>query len=228
MSLKSLGKAILPPFVLSAYRHLCGQTSNDWKGNYSHWQEAVAMSLGYDTDEIFQKVLSASRRVRDGDALWERDSVCFFHEEYNWPLLACLLFVASHNNNALHVLDFGGALGSTYMQHRKALSGLKECSWNIVEQEHFVQCGKQEFQTETLRFFESMEDCLAQCHIILILFSFLACFHTLKIHMTCWFGLPNHPALFSLTGRLFRSAEREYVFRKFQIQFIKRVIPVVF
>lgn len=109
--------------------------------------------------------------MRDGDALWERDSVCFFHEEYNWPLLACLLFVASHNNNALHVLDFGGALGSTYMQHRKALSGLKECSWNIVEQEHFVQCGKQEFQTETLRFFESMEDCLAQCHINLVLFS---------------------------------------------------------
>lgn len=160
---------------LAGSERLCGHTIRagglSWSGNYADWKSAVAASGGYDEAGIFSKTRDAARAVRDGKALWERDSVLFNTPEVNWPLLASLMTVAARSGNRLHVLDFGGAFGSTFMQHRNALSGLKVCSWHVVEQEHFVRCGQEEFSTETLRFHATVEEALAAAPINVILLS---------------------------------------------------------
>ena len=94
---KKLCKDFLPPVVWRAAKKLRGKQDSApgivWQGDYPDWQSAVAASTGYDQDAIFTRVRDAARAVRDGEALWERDSVLFHHAEYNWPLLASLMAV---------------------------------------------------------------------------------------------------------------------------------------
>ncbi len=172
---KALVKDCLPPILLRALQKLRRRSdaaqSLSWQGDYPDWQSAVAASEGYDREAIFLKVRDAARAVRDGKALWERDSVLFYHEEYNLPLVAALMSVAAANKGRLRVLDFGGAFGSTYMQHRPLLQKLDALSWNIVEQPHFVACGQEEFSTEELRFWPTMQACAEAGPVDAVLFS---------------------------------------------------------
>lgn len=168
--IKSLLINVLPPLLLNVLGTIGGRRSR-WSGNYPDWASATAASSGYDAVAIFNEVHKAAAAVRDGEALWERDSTRFYHDEYNWQLLACLMTVAARSGGALHVLDFGGALGSTYMQHRKILSELSSCSWSVVEQPHLVACGKAEFGTAELGFFETIEQCFAAQPVNVVLFS---------------------------------------------------------
>ncbi len=169
-TLKSLLTDVFPPIILRGLLTVAGRR-NKWTGNYPDWPSAVTASAGYNVDSIFHMVHKAASAVRDGKAIWERDSACFNYEEYNWQLLACLMTVAARGGGALHVLDFGGALGSTYMQHRKLLAGLRDCSWSVVEQPHMVTCGKDEFTTDTLGFFFSIQQCFATRPVNVVLFS---------------------------------------------------------
>lgn len=175
---KNIIKDCIPPIALRGLKKLRGTApppppaTNTWQGDYHDWQSAVAAcDGGYDSDAIFQKVVAAARKVRDGEALWERDSVCFYHEEYNWPLLTSLMHIAALQGGKLHVLDFGGALGSTYMQHRKFLDTLPDFSWNVVEQGHVVECGQKEFTNDKLHFYLNIDDCFADKTINCVLFS---------------------------------------------------------
>jgi putative methyltransferase (TIGR04325 family) len=136
-------------------------TGHGYFGNYPNWEAAKRASSGYDAEHILDKVKEALLKVKRGEAVYERDSVLFDRIEYSWPALTGLLWIASQNGNRLNVLDFGGSLGSSYFQNRKFLSHLKEFRWNVVEQPHFVRCGQESFQGETLRFYASIKDCLS-------------------------------------------------------------------
>ncbi len=131
----------------------------NFSGNYKSWEEALKHSAGYDTDVILEKVKNSALKVKRGFAFFERDSVAFGKPEYVWPVLAILLWVASQKNNSLNVVDFGGSLGSIYFQHKKFLSGMNELKWSVVEQENFVRCGKENFEDDVLKFFDTMESC---------------------------------------------------------------------
>ena len=169
-TLKSLLTNYVPPVVLNGLRTIGGRR-NKWTGDYHTWADAVAASSGYDSEVIFERVKDAARAVREGNALWERDSTCFYHNEYNWQLLGCLMTVAARSAGKLNVLDFGGALGSTYMQHRKLLDTLSEVSWSVVEQPHVVTCGKAEFTMGGLDFFSDIEQCFAAHAVNAVVFS---------------------------------------------------------
>jgi len=132
-----------------------------YSGNYASWSEALARCNGYDTDAILEKVKGALLKVKTGQAAYERDSVLFDTIQYSWPLLAGLLHAANTNNGRLSVLDFGGSLGSSYYQNKKLLSVLDGLRWCIVEQKHFVECGKQYFEDENLHFYYDLPSCLA-------------------------------------------------------------------
>ena len=142
-----------------------------WKGDYHTWQDALNASGGYDAAGIFNEVVEAAGAVRDGKALWERDTVCFNHEEYDYFLIASLMTAAAGHGGKLHVLDFGGALGSSYMQHRKLLDRIDDFSWSIIEQPHVVACGRAQFSTDRLHFFEKIEEALVHGPINTFLFS---------------------------------------------------------
>jgi putative methyltransferase (TIGR04325 family) len=133
-----------------------------FRGNYSSWAEARAASAGYDAPSILAKVREATLAVIAGTAACERDSVAFDRVEYSLPLLVCLLYVTSRCDNTLALVDIGGSLGSSYWQNRKFLAHLRELRWSIVEQPHFVQVGQAEIADDVLRFYHSVDDCLAR------------------------------------------------------------------
>ncbi len=167
--LKSLVKDWLPPAMVRALRNLHGGGVR-FKGNYATWQEAAAQCTGYAAAPILEKVLEATLKVKRGEAAYERDSVLLEKIEYSWPLLAGIMWAAARNNGRLNVLDFGGALGSTYFQNRVLLRTLPEVSWNVVEQAHYVEAGQANIHSVELKFHKSIDDCLTknQPNVILL------------------------------------------------------------
>ena len=130
-------------------------------GDYVSWKEALRASDGYDAGVILEKTRAAALKVKQGEAAYERDSVLFDQVEHSFPLLAGLLRAAVGHGGRLSVLDFGGALGSTYFQCRGFLKPLPRLEWCIVEQPAHVACGKQDFESGELHFYSSVEECLA-------------------------------------------------------------------
>ena len=118
------------------------------------------MCTGYEAENILAKVLTATLKVKRGEAVFERDSVLFDEIEYAWPVLAGLMWAAARNRGVLNVLDFGGALGSNYFQNQKFLRDLTDTRWNVVEQAHYVQAGQKYIQDGYLRFYQTIEACL--------------------------------------------------------------------
>ena len=159
MFLKPVIGDLLPPLLKRSLQRLRYQYG--WFGDYPSWEAAVAESSGYQSDVILSRVRDAALQVKQGLARYEGDSVLFPEIQYSWPLLASLMHIASVNNGVLRLLDFGGSLGSTYNQNRRFLQGLPEVKWCIVEQEHFVRCGKEYFEDDRLRFHNSIQDCFA-------------------------------------------------------------------
>jgi putative methyltransferase (TIGR04325 family) len=131
-----------------------------YSGDYGSWAAAKEQCQGYDSENILNKVAASLLQVKNGTAVYERDSVLFDKIQYSWPLLAGLLRAAAENGNNLSVLDFGGSLGSAYFQNRGYLSSLHSLSWSIVEQAHFVARGRQDFADAVLKFYPSLDDAL--------------------------------------------------------------------
>jgi putative methyltransferase (TIGR04325 family) len=161
VNVKALIRDLCPPLLLKLVRQFRSKNSISFTGNYSSWADAQLHASGYDTDEIFQRVRAAALKVKCGEAVFERDSVCFYKEDYRWPALACLLSIAAEKDGKLNVLDFGGALGSFYFQHNKFFKRLKSIRWSVIEQAHFVAFGRNEFQSAELRFYPNIDACLS-------------------------------------------------------------------
>lgn len=159
--MRAIVHALMPPIFLEAYQTIC-QKKITFRGTYETWQEARKHSSGYDADAILDRVRDAARKVRSGSAVCERDSVLFDTPLYPFPLIATLLRAALEHDGRLTVLDFGGALASSYYQCRDFLNGVRSLRWCVVEQPKFVACGKQEFQTDVVRFYENVESCVKE------------------------------------------------------------------
>lgn len=162
-------KEWIPPILLRIMRLVYGG-GTQFEGNYASWGEAAAKCSGYDGEHILTKVLDATLKVKRGEAAFERDSVLFDAIEFDWPVLAGLMWVAARNDGRLSVLDFGGALGSSYFQNRKYFENLSRFHWGVVEQVHYVEAGKKYLQDQRLRFYKSTEECVAdiQPNVILV------------------------------------------------------------
>ena len=165
--MKSLLKEITPPLILKSISNLF----YGWSGNYKTWEEAKSKCTGYDSQNIIDKVKESVLKVKNGEAVFERDSVIFDKVYYSFPLLSSLSLVALNSDKKLNVLDFGGSLGSSYFQNRNWFAGLKEFRWNIVEQEHFVTEGKKTFSDNKLSFYYTIEDCLKEQDVNVLMLS---------------------------------------------------------
>lgn len=173
-ALAKVFKKLIPPIFLDLIRLGLPKKSPAkdllWVGPYATWEDASKNCTGYDQAEILDRCKSSLLKVKNGEAVYERDSVIFDEIQYSWPVLASLQKAALENNSKLKVLDFGGSLGSSYFQNRGFLESV-DLTWCIVEQEHFVSCGKEFFEDQTLRFYENVDSCLAENDINVVLFS---------------------------------------------------------
>lgn len=157
--IKKIIKELLPPIFL----RICKKKQSKkygFFGNYSSWGNAKKETVGYDANNIIEKVKQSALLVKNGQAAYERDGVNFKKIDYSWPLLASLLWIASKQNNKLNLIDFGGSLGTSYYQNSNFLKHLNQLNWNIVEQKKFVDCGKELFAGENLNFYYSIDECL--------------------------------------------------------------------
>jgi putative methyltransferase (TIGR04325 family) len=144
--------------LANSFLKLPRQSSNIQKpiqvfsGDYATWEDAASQCSGYAADVIFEKTKAAALAVKQGQALFERDSVLFHEEVYAWQMLSCLNAVAASDQGRLSILDFGGSLGSSYFQHRKFLQMLPSLSWTVVEQSHNVDFGSKNLEDGFLKF----------------------------------------------------------------------------
>lgn len=168
--LKDFARDWLPPVLVRWLRRVHGVATN-FEGDFATWEEAKVHCTGYDADEILARVLASTLKVKHGEAAFERDSVLFEEIEYAWPVLAELMWAAASTGGRLNVLDFGGALGSSYFQSRKFLQTLKDVRWNVIEQPHYVEAGQKHIQNEQLRFYRTVEECLTENQPNVILLS---------------------------------------------------------
>jgi len=167
--IKKIIKPIVPPMLLEILKDKSGNCR--YEGEYFDWDEARKKTAGYDDDKILAKVLQSAVKADSGEAVFERDSVLFDYIEYSWPLLAALLLAAAKNGGELNLLDFGGALGTTYRQNKKFLTQLKKITWNIVEQGKTVEAGQKNIKEKNIKFWASLDECLEKEKINLVVFS---------------------------------------------------------
>jgi putative methyltransferase (TIGR04325 family) len=167
-------KSLAPSVVLDALRQLRG-TKIRFKGNFRSWEDAEAASSGYSTQVILNRTIHAARKVKNGEAAFERDAVTFQELEYNFPLIWALMRAADRHGR-LHVLDFGGALGGTYSQLRSLLNSTPHLKWAVIEQAAHVDAGTREFANEELSFHTTIEEaCKSEQFEVLLLSGVLQC-----------------------------------------------------
>ena len=140
-----------------------------WYGNYQTWSEALKHCTGYDHPRILEKVKKSSLKVKNGDAAYERDSVIFIQPRSSDRLLDEILQLEEKMKSPMQVLDFGGSLGSIYYQNKEVISTNNNRSWSVVEQHHFVEAGKKDFEDKMLKFYYSVNECVLHHPINIIL-----------------------------------------------------------
>ncbi|WP_156898704.1 methyltransferase, TIGR04325 family [Bradyrhizobium erythrophlei] len=168
--LKRLARFLMPP-GLPWLMHRIKHGNTGLVGAYPSWEEAKKHSCGYDEDQIVARIVNTTRAVVDSEEqLFDRDGVIFRAAMPPFPLLTFLLRSAIRSGDSLSVLDFGGALGSTYRQCQPFLKDIRSVRWHIVETPKLVVAGR-EFATENLRFFETIEPATLEMEPDIVLFS---------------------------------------------------------
>jgi putative methyltransferase (TIGR04325 family) len=159
MKIKLLLKSLLPPLLLKLLMDL-KNNSIKFEGDYPTWDKANSFCSGYSSDLILTKVKNATLTVKSGEGAYERDSLLFMEIEYSWQVTSSLMWAAARFSGVLNVLDFGGALGSTYYQNRLFLRRLSNVTWSIIEQPNFVEVGSEFFEDDNLKFYKKVSECV--------------------------------------------------------------------
>ncbi|MFZ4766636.1 MAG: methyltransferase, TIGR04325 family, partial [Roseimicrobium sp.] len=140
-------------------------------GDYSSWEEATRQCEGYAASAILERVRAAALKIKEGKAVCERDGCLFDKAAHPWPVLAAIYRAAQLLGRPVRILDFGGSLGSLYFQTRHLLGRKTVSEWCVVEQSHFVEAGKQDFEDGVLTFHATGEECLRGGPIDVLLLS---------------------------------------------------------
>jgi len=156
--------------LIRLYSHYSGKGIR-FRGDYPSWQDASAEASGYDGTAIFEQVRAAALAVQAGKAAFDRDGVLFAEQDYPFPLLSGLLRCAARNHGRMHVLDFGGALGSTFMQCRGFFRDLPDLKWQVVEQSHYVEWARRNLDVRDLGFSSSLDEAFIAVEPNVVLFS---------------------------------------------------------
>jgi putative methyltransferase (TIGR04325 family) len=129
-----------------------------YKGRYPTWQAAQADAAGDEPDAMIERTAEATAAVRDGLAEYEQDSVLMAAPPEMTYLLDAIRAAAPRRGGRVHVVDFGGGLGSKYFWARRALGAAVDLGWTVVELERHVEAGRARFASEALRFARNLDE----------------------------------------------------------------------
>lgn len=167
---KEFFKSIIPIFLLKNINKFFKRDIR-FIGPYKNWKDAANNSTGYSSDIIFNKKKKSFLRVIANNAKYERDSVLFFSELINYPLINLLNKLQKNKKTCLNVLDFGGSFGSTYFQNYSILKNKNKFDWAIIEQPKIVKFMKKFKLEDNLKFYLSIRNYMEKHRPDIVLFS---------------------------------------------------------
>ena len=168
---KKIIKLILPNFIKKIINLILKRDIRIEK-NFDNWNDAILASSTYNDKKIFHKAKNSFIKVIKGKASYERDSVLFFDEKLNFPLIYMMEKIRKKKKkNLLKVLDFGGSFGSTYFQNRKYFSNNSRYIWDVIEQKQIVDFANQSLEIKNLSFYESLSVYLKKNKLDIVLLS---------------------------------------------------------
>jgi putative methyltransferase (TIGR04325 family) len=150
--LRAVVRDLLPPALL----RMVAARALSWRGDYADWDDAARQAAGYACPDLHDRIEAATCEVLAGRAAYEQDGICFSEPSFRWPVLAAIQLACRHEGG--WVLDFGGALGSSWLRHRSLLGDLR---WAVVEQPGLVARGRRLFPAGSPGFFPSIDDAAA-------------------------------------------------------------------
>lgn len=165
MQARDLARNWVPPAMIDIGRRFA---RHGWSGDYLSWAAAAAHCPGYQESAIVDHVERAVRAVLAGRAAGERDGVVLDRVEPRWPLLTHL-FRAAALDGRLSVLDVGGSLGSSWLQHRNLLPGIPLLKWMILEQPEYVRRGRNLFPGGLPAFSEELDEAWSSAPNVVVL-----------------------------------------------------------
>jgi putative methyltransferase (TIGR04325 family) len=132
-------KTFVPPVLVAlARRRLFGEPKFVWEGVYDHYRDVPVQPASYD-DEIEVKkhynwTRAALEQIHEGKApyLWHR-------------VLAVVAAMVSSTTGSVRVLDFGGAVGTGYVQLLATLPKHITIDYRVVDLEKMCAVGRQLF-----------------------------------------------------------------------------------
>lgn len=128
-----------------------------YSGRYASWEAAQAGMPTDEPDGMIERTAAATAAVRDGAAEYEQDSI-FMPAPAGTSYLLDLVRAAATRTRPVHVVEFGGALGSKYFWARRALGPAVDLAWTVVELPRHVEYGRAHFASDRLRFVTRIED----------------------------------------------------------------------
>lgn len=116
-------------------------------GDFASFEEAEKVAPVWDESETFEQELKMVQEIprEPGERYWTQ-----------W--LQKNMFRICGDQGRLSIIDFGGALGQEYFNNRDFLCSIKQLSWVVVDQKKHVAYGKENLQTERLKFAYSLEE----------------------------------------------------------------------
>ena len=127
-----------------------------YSGPYKSWKIAESKSVGYDSDEILEKVKKSAEIIKKTRVGFERDSIIYLEEEFDENLLEILYSYSTQKDKVIQILDYGGSLGSLYYKYKEKINN--NFIWSIIEQKNYVDEGIKNFQNSELNFFYNIEE----------------------------------------------------------------------
>lgn len=164
MAAKDVIRSLTPPIIWRIASRLKHRSKDlppgGFEGPFSSWDEAVSRSDGWDLPLITEKMFAAALKVRDGLVAFEQDGLPRQSIIYSNTILAFLVLALSRNKRGIDIVDFGGGLGSNYVQNRKVLRHMTATPirWNVVERPVFAKLGLEHFQSDELFFYSTLLD----------------------------------------------------------------------
>ena len=163
-------KLIFPNFILKIINKLFKRNIT-FTGDYRSWPAALKASLSYDDNKIFLKSRESFLQVINKKAKYERDSVLFYSESINYPLINILKKIQKTKRSCLNVLDFGGSFGSTYFQNYSILKNKNKFDWAIIEKPRIVKFMKKIKLEDNLSFYLSVSNYVTKYRPDIVIFS---------------------------------------------------------
>ena len=170
--LRAFFKLLIPPIL---WKLILGQKKLFWdnrnfisqvggfKYGFTSFESAEAFlateaSQGYSSQDFIKKLQESASLVRDGKAVYERDTFVFDEIIYSWPLVSSL-FMAANRQQILRIIDFGGGLGSSFRQNEKLLNLIDiQVKWTILEQPLIADIGRKYFENDSLSFSSNINE----------------------------------------------------------------------